>query len=94
MKRRIERLSCEACGHAFTWTAWRKGYQGKGLLTGKPAPIQRYVDQWPAARTTFEQLLAIDTLVNAIHGRGAMGPMFIEGSEDRVMALLNRLADE
>ncbi len=92
-KRRDERLSCKACGYVFGWRAWRKRYRGRNLLTGKPRPAEAYLEGWRSAHGPVEQLHAIDTLVNAIHGRGAMGPLFIEGSTSSVMALLNRLAD-
>jgi len=34
----------------------------------------------------------IDLLVQAIHGRGALGPVFIQGNERSVRALLDELA--
>lgn len=91
-KRRDETLVCKSCGHTFGWRRWRERYRGRNLLTGKPQPAIAYLERWREAATPIEQLHAIDTLVNAIHGRGGMGPLFVEGTEASVMALLNRLA--
>jgi hypothetical protein len=36
----------------------------------------------------------IDALLHAVHGRGALGPVLIDGDEAAVMALLDELAQQ
>jgi hypothetical protein len=93
MKRRAERLTCPCCGHEFTWQSWRRRYAGQSLLTGMPAPLQRFAATWPVCRTPQEQMIAIDRLLHAVHGRGALAPVLIEGSQASVSRLLDELAD-
>jgi hypothetical protein len=94
IKRRAERLECTACGHAFTWGTWRRRYQGLPIFTGNPAPVEEFVGKWPGCATPEQQLIQIDTLLHALHGQGAMAPLFVEGSAESVMAVLNELAQQ
>jgi len=94
MKRRVERLRCLGCGHEFTWSTWRRWYQGLPLFTGNPGPVEDFLKKWPRCRTRERQLIQIDTLLRALHGQGAMAPLFVEGDSDSVMTLLNELAQQ
>jgi endogenous inhibitor of DNA gyrase (YacG/DUF329 family) len=92
LKRRAEHLECAACGHRFTWAAWRQRYRGLPLSTGNPAPVEDFLARWPTCTTPPQQLIAIDALLHALHGQGAMAPLFVEGEAASVMALLDELA--
>ncbi|MHC4591214.1 MAG: hypothetical protein ACYS8L_00800 [Planctomycetota bacterium] len=93
-KRRVERLRCASCGHKFTWQSWRECYRSEDLLTGNPAPLEQFVVKWTGTRTPEEQMARIDALLHAVHGRGALGPVLIDGDEAAVMALLDELAQQ
>jgi hypothetical protein len=93
VKRRAERLECAACGHRFTWQSWRKLYRGHDLLTGNPAPLRSFMVAWPRCATAQEQMIAIDALLHAVHGRGALGPVLIDGEAAEVMVLLDGLSE-
>jgi len=94
MKRRVERLKCAACGHEFTWSAWRRRYQALPIFTGNPAPVEEFLGRWPGCTTPQQQLIQIDALLHALHGQGAIAPLFVEGSAESVMVLLNELAQQ
>ncbi len=94
MKRRAERLKCTACGHEFTWGAWRRRYKGLPMFTGNPAPVEEFLGKWPGCTTPQQQLIQIDTLLHALHGQGAIAPIFVEGSAESVTVLLNELAEQ
>ena len=55
--------------------------------------IEAYVDRWPKCETEAEKVSRIDLLVQAIHGRGALGPVFIEGDDRSVRVLLDEIAE-
>ena len=56
------------------------------------AVVEAYLEKWPKCKSEMEMVSRIDLLVQAIHGRGALGPIFIEGSDRSVRALLDELA--
>jgi hypothetical protein len=61
-------MRCPGCGWETTWGAYLKTYQDKQLHGGGAlAAFQAYVDQYPRARGTKEQLLLIDRLIHAFH---------------------------
>ncbi len=92
LKRRVERLECSACGYEFTWNAWRKQYLDKHLATGNTAPAEEFQSKWLRCKTPQEQLMQIDVLLHALHGRGALAPNFIEDSPITVLKFLDELA--
>ena len=61
-------------------------------LTGNPVPIEEFWSKWPSCRTPAQQIIQIDILLYALHGGGALAPLFIEGSEVVVKGLLDELA--
>lgn len=91
-KRRVERLACISCGHPFTWRSWKKRYSGCDLLTGNPMPVELFIASWPTCMTPQQRMIKIDGLLHAIHGRGALGPNLVEGTQDSVRRLLDELA--
>ena len=90
-KRKVEYLNCAACGHAFTWQSWKKQYD-RYAHTGNLAPIRQFVSQWPRCKTPGEQLIAIDRLIHALHARGSLAPVFIQGNQHSVAQWLDDLA--
>ncbi|KPK62085.1 MAG: hypothetical protein AMK73_06825 [Planctomycetes bacterium SM23_32] len=93
-KRRAERLQCAACGHEFTWESWRRLYRDRNLVTGCPEPVAEFCRDWPDCATPQRQMMCIDVLLHAVHARGALGPVLIEGDEPSVMKLLDQLAQQ
>ena len=91
LKRRDEELSCPHCNHAFRWQWWRR--QALQYSTGNPGAAAEFLRKWPKAKSSDERMMHIDILVQALHGRGALAPVFIEGSEEGVRALLDELAE-
>ena len=91
-KKRPERLHCLACGHQFSWAAWRRQHSIIGNRTGNPLPVQRYWERWPCGGNQEQQFIEIDALLHTMHIRGAMAHLFIEGSEASLRALLDELA--
>lgn len=92
IKRRDEPLRCDACGLRFQWQAWRRHARQYQLATGNMGVVEAYLKKWPKCRRSEEMVSRIDLLVQAIHGRGALGPVFIEGNDRSVRALLDELA--
>jgi len=94
LKRRAERLRCAGCGHQFTWDSWRENYRGEHLLSGNPVAFTEFVSKWPKCGSPEEQMIEVDSLLHAVHARGPLGPVLIEGAEAEVMALLDELAQQ
>jgi len=93
MRRRTERLKCPSCGHGFTWNSWRRTYSGRHLLTGgNKEAIEQFARNWPRSSSPDEKMTLIDTLLHAVHGHGALGPLLIDADESTVMRLLDDLA--
>jgi len=93
LKHRAEYLHCVHCGCRFTWEAWRKQVN-KYLMTGNPRPAEEYAPKWPLCSTTGEKILRIDFLLHALHGRGPLAALFLEGDEHTVSTLLDELASQ
>lgn len=87
-----EHLECGECGHAFTWHKWRQEHSDANIRTGNTAGIRAFESQWKTAKTPQAQMIVIDSLLHAIHGRGAMAAVFIEGSQQTATELLDELA--
>lgn len=91
-KRRIEHLHCQSCNHTFTWQSWKRQFDSAFAHTGNPTPIRQFVSQWPKCKSPGEQLITIDRLIHALHGRGALAPIFIKGDQHSVAQWLDALA--
>lgn len=97
-----EVLRCAGCGWEATWREYRASYQGKYLITHNPAgPFTEYMRRLEAAKTPRQRMLAVDWLVHQAHswtlqgapGRGRPTAVcLIEGTETKVVALLDELA--
>lgn len=90
LKRREEALSCKGCGHQFRWQAWRR--EAGHCSTGNPTPVYEFLEQWPVCDTTQARMMQVDILVQALHGQGALAPVFIEGTKASIRQLLDELA--
>jgi hypothetical protein len=90
MKRRDETLVCKKCGHEFRWQEWRR--KGLRYCTGNPSPAAEFLKQWPTSTTTQARMMQIDMLIQALHGQGALAPVFIEGTKESIRRLLDDLA--
>ena len=92
LKRRDEKLLCHGCGHIFKWQMWKKEVSSLKLRTGHPFPAHLFLKKWPNCKKPEEKMLQIDFLIQALHGRGALAPVFIAGNERNIRQLLDQLA--
>ena len=92
LKKRDERLECANCGHSFRWQAWRKS--ARSLRTGNPRPAREFVERWPKCRTAKARMIQIDRLLQALHGRGALAPLFIDSNERNIRQMLDEFASQ
>lgn len=90
LKRRDELFHCDGCGHEFRWREWRR--KALHYSTGNPGAAAQFLTGWESSATPEQQMMHIDVLVQALHGRGALAPVFIEGTEKAIRALLDELA--
>ena len=90
LKKRDERLQCPNCHWAFRWQAWRKS--ARSLRTGNPNPAREFIKKWLACRTPQQQMIQIDTLLQTLHGRGPLAPLFIDSGERNIRQMLDDLA--
>ena len=92
LKKRDEKLQCKACGYTFRWQAWRKS--ARSLRTGNPQPAREFADKWPKCRTPQARMMQIDSLLQALHGRGALAPLFLDGNEASIRQMLDEFATQ
>ncbi len=90
LKKRDEKLQCTSCHYAFRWQAWRKS--ARSLRTGNPNPAREFAESWPKCITPQARMMRIDTLLQALHGRGALAPLFIDGKEQSIRKMLDDFA--
>ena len=93
-KRRDEKLCCTACEHEFRWQGWKQLVSRFNLGTGNARPAQAFIEAWPRCKTAAEKMLQVDYLVQALHGRGALAGIFIEGTDRSIRQLLDELAEK
>lgn len=91
LKQRDELLACRQCSHRFRWQEWRQA--ARRYSTGNPGPASGFLKEWPASKLPDQQMMQIDILIQALHGQGALAPVFIEGSKESVRGLLDELAE-
>ena len=90
LKKKDEKLECSSCGHTFRWQAWRKS--ARPLRTGNPRPAREFVKKWSRCRTPQQRMIQIDTLLQTLHGRGPLAPLFIDSGEHNIRQMLDDLA--
>ena len=92
LKKRDETLQCKGCGYTFRWQEWRKST--RTLRTGNPQPAREFADKWPKCRSPQARMMQIDSLLQALHGRGALAPLFLDGNEVSIREMLDELASQ
>ncbi|MCG9127451.1 hypothetical protein JT359_07625 [Candidatus Poribacteria bacterium] len=90
LKKKDEKLICEKCGCQFRWHEWRKSTET--LRTGNPKPARDFVRRWLACRTSQQRMIQIDSLLQTLHGRGPLAPLFIDSGEYKIRQMLDELA--
>ena len=92
LKKRDERLECTSCGHIFRWQVWRR--YARSLRTGNPKPAREFIERWPKCRTPQARMIQIDRLLQSLHGRGALAPLFIDGDARSIRQMLDEFASQ
>ena len=90
LKKKDEKLECSSCGHTFRWQTWRKS--ARPLRTGNPIPAREFVKKWLKCRTPQQRMIQIDMLLQTLHGRGPLAPLFIDSGEHNIRQMLDDLA--
>lgn len=99
---RDEQLNCPVCGWHLTWGEYLLSYKRKQLSAGGAvSAFERYVRDYPAARTYSQKMLAIDRLIHEFHYSlvdrpdqpcRPAGVNLIEGHVSDVLAFLDELS--
>ena len=92
LKKKDEKLECPNCEYTFRWQAWRKSV--RSLRTGNPRPAREFVKKWLRCRTPQQRMIQIDTLLQTLHGRGPLAPLFIDSGEHKIRQMLDDLASQ
>lgn len=90
LKKKDETLECPKCHETFRWQAWRKST--RSLRTGNPQPARDFIKKWPRCKTLQQQMMQIDFLLQTLHGRGPLAPLFIDSGEQKIRQMLDDLA--
>ena len=90
LKKKDEKLECPNCRYTFRWQAWRKN--AHPLRTGNPRPAREFVKKWLTCRTPQQRMIQIDRLLQTLHGRGPLAPLFIDSGEHNIRQMLDDLA--
>ena len=90
LKKKDEKLNCLKCGNVFSWQSWRKSTQT--LRTGNPKPARDFIENWKRCRTPQQRMIQIDSLLQTLHGRGPLAPLFIDSGERPIRKMLDDLA--
>ena len=61
-------------------------------MTGNAAAAADFLESWAASQTTPARVMQIDSLIQALHGRGALAPAFTEGTTESIRQLLDERA--
>ena len=92
LKKKDEKLECPNCQYTFRWQAWRKST--RSLRTGNPRPAREFVKKWLTCRTPQQRMIQIDILLQTLHGRGPLAPLFIDSGEHKIRQMLDDLASQ
>jgi len=86
--------ACPSCGFSICITEW-ESYMEKieqHLEFGSPfftdfgmKYVVGYMQMWKKANSISEKIIALQYIINAIHGNGVMIDMFIEDGEDKIL---------
>ena len=90
LKKKDEKLECPDCGYTFRWQAWRKS--ARSLRTGNPRPAREFIKRWLRCYSPQQRMIQIDILLQTLHGRGPLAPLFIDSGEHNIRQMLDDLA--
>ena len=90
LKKKDEKLECPNCRYTFRWQAWRKS--AHSLRTGNPRPAREFIKRWLRCYTPQQRMIQIDILLQTLHGRGPLAPLFIDSGEHNIRQMLDDLA--
>ena len=62
------------------------------LRTGNPKPARDFIANWKRCHTPQQRMIQIDTLLQTLHGRGPLAPLFIDSGERPIRKMLDDLA--
>ncbi len=57
-----------------------------------PGPAIAFMHDWKRCTTADERMMQVDMLVQALHGSGALAPLFIDGDSKSIRVLLDQLS--
>lgn len=90
-------LECENCGLKMDRDHWETFFPTGKTDFGQNY-INNYMQMWPEARARWGndsipgKIIAIQYIINAIHGEGDMAPMFFEGDTTDIRRQLDQLS--
>ena len=92
-------IHCTACGWQSTWGRYHRSYKGRRIHGGRAFPaFEAFLEQFPRARTPEQKMIAIDTLIHAVHCDATgiftspAASNLIEGKLEETIRLLCELA--
>ncbi|MHC5056264.1 MAG: hypothetical protein ACYTKD_16310 [Planctomycetota bacterium] len=101
-KREEERISCPECGWRTTWLAYSRTFKRRQLHSGGAVgAFERYVREYPLARTSGAKMLTVDRLIHEFHYSNHEAPdlptraacvNLIQGKLKDVVEFLDRLS--
>ena len=97
---RVQVCPTPSCGWKTTAEEWHDSWKHRELLgTAAMDAVETYLQDYPRARTTQEQMVCIDQLIHSFHislrtGKAtrSFANNLIEGSHDQVVEFLDRLS--
>lgn len=90
LKKKDKKLTCTHCSYTFKWQEWRKSTET--LRTGNPKPAREFIEKWTRCYTPQQRMIQIDALLQTLHGRGPLAPLFIDSGEVCIRKMLDQLA--
>jgi hypothetical protein len=91
-------LRCARCSWHMTWGEYRQTFRGKKLYGGAiDALCRQFIDQFDAARSPRDKMIAIDRLIHTFHHQltqhptAPAGKNLIFGNVQEVVQFLNQL---
>ena len=59
------------------------------MRTGNPKPARYFIEKWKRCRMPQQRMIQIDTLLQTLHGRGPLAPLFIDSGERPTRKMLD-----
>jgi hypothetical protein len=95
-----ENFHCSFCGWNISWGEYLNSIAGRKLRGSEVVHVyQRFVDDWQAAVTTQQKMLAIDCLIHEFHTYHGnptkpVAVTVISGSSTEIMRMIDSLAND